>query len=126
MKYPKDIHPSLKRRYKYLINKLGYNPLEYGFEFDWFVNSRSVSFSKKLTDRTILLSFNFWFKNSWLCLWKDTYCTKLFDFENTSPDKRNFERLLKVAENHKRIGVPGYWYKCDKGHYKFQYDEKYF
>lgn len=115
----------LTRRYAYLISKIGYNPIDYGFEFDWFVNGRSISFSKKLEDRTILLEINYWFGKVWMGIYKNTYCTNLFKFEKTFPDKRNFERILKVSEKHKRIGVPGYRYKNERGTYSFQYDENY-
>ena len=113
----------LTRRYAYLISKIGYNPLDYGFEFNWFVNGRSISFSKKLEDRTILLEINYWFGKAWMGIYKNTYCTNLFKFKKTFPDKRNFERILKVSENYKRRGVPGYWYENDRGTYSFQYDK---
>lgn len=124
MKYPRGLRPKLKRRYKYLINKVGYNPLDFGFDFDWFFG-RSLCFSKKLKDRTILLTFNYWFGKSFFSLYKNTYSTELFSFKNEFPNERNFRRLLCVSEKHKRIGVPGYHYQDKKGRWKFQYDESY-
>lgn len=123
--YPIGLKPKLKRRYKYLIERIGYNPLDFGFDFDWFLNGRSMSFSKKLEDRTILLEVNYWFGSCWMRFYKNTYCTNLFEFKDSFPDLRNFKRVLKVSELHKRIGVPGYNYFDENGRWKFQYDEKY-
>lgn len=115
----------LKNRYRYLISKIGYNPLDFGFAFDWFVNGRSICFSKTINDRTILLNVNYWFGKCSMVFFKDTYCTPLFEFKSEFPDERNFKRLLLASEKFKRKGVTGYHYKNERGTYSFQYDENY-
>ena len=116
----------LKARYRLIIGKLGYNPLDYGFSFDYFVNGRSITFTKKLSDRSIIICVNYWFNKSYLSIYRDTYCTELFDFKNNNiPNKRSFERVLKVCELYKRRGVPGYWSRNERGKLSFKYDEKY-
>lgn len=93
------LSPKLKRRFRKLINELGYNPLDYGFKIDWFVNGRSLCFSKKINNRNILLNINSWNGTRYLEFYRTTYSSPIFKFK-TFIDKRNFERCLKTAENY--------------------------
>lgn len=116
----------LKSRFKYIVRKIGINPMELGFEFQFFWNGRSMTFSKKIKDEHILLSMNYWNGDYYLTIYRDSFQDMRFSFDsfNKYPiTYHNIQRIVKIVERTKTRGVTGYWYTCDAGYLKFQFDE---
>lgn len=127
MEYPKQLkkEPRLLNRFKYIINKIGFNPMELGFEFQFFLNGRSMMFGKQISDGTIIIAMNYWRESYYTSVYFNSLSDIRFQFNsfNKYPvTNHNISRIINIIEKTKTRGVTGYWYKCDAGYLKFQFD----
>ena len=96
MKYPdKTNDKRRRRRYKYLINMLGFNPLDLGFNFDYFCNTRAITFSKEIGEgKKICIDFYSWFGKSWLYLFCNDYAHMLKRWDNEIPSVEAVKAII--------------------------------
>lgn len=83
----------IKRRYYFLVKKLGFNPFDFGFEFDWIVNYKAISMSKKVGEDKILFDFNSKAKKAWSLISSNCYDNKILKLDRL-PTKSEFENAL--------------------------------
>jgi hypothetical protein len=85
----------VKKRYLFLVKKLGFNPFDYGFKFDWIVNHKAISMSKQIGQDKILFDFNSRAKKAWSLLSRNCYDNKILKNDRL-PTKEEFEKALSL------------------------------